>query len=143
MKIIFGITLALAAFPLRAQAPNALVDQLLERIIARERSFLASVQKRTPLIETYIQQTPDNANAGERPTGDHYFLGRFRLGATVSYQPLIEHTDAQPPPAPRPLSRPLKSCSSRTRSTPRKRAASRSKARFWSNSYLPSPARHV
>jgi len=97
MKTIFGITVALAALPLRAQAPNALVDQLLERIIARERSFLASVQTRTPLIETYIQETPDSPQAGERPTGDHYFLGRFRLGATVSYQPLIEHTDTQPP----------------------------------------------
>src|ERR1700680_4264013 len=97
MKTIFGITLALAALPLRAQPPNALVDQLLDRIVARERSFLESVQKRTPLIETYIQETPDSPQAGERPTRDHYFLGRFRLGATVSYQPLIEHTDTEPP----------------------------------------------
>ena len=96
MKTIFGIALALAALPLPAQAPNALVDQLLDRIVARERSFLESVQKRTPLIETYIQETPDTAQAGEPPTRDHYFLGRFRLGATVSYQPLVEHTDAQP-----------------------------------------------
>ena len=54
MKTILGIALALAAWPLRAQSPNALVDQLLARIIARERAFLESVQKRTPLIETYI-----------------------------------------------------------------------------------------
>jgi hypothetical protein len=97
MKTIFGIALALAALPLRAQTPNALVDQLLDRIVARERSFLESIQKRTPLIETYIQETSDSAQASERTTRDHYFLGRYRLGATVSYQPLIEHTDAQPP----------------------------------------------
>src|ERR1700720_502554 len=97
MKTIFGITLALAALPLRAQSPNVLVDQLLDRIVARERAFLESVQKRTPLIETYIQETPDALQAGEHPTRDHYFLGRFRLGAAVSYQPLIEHTDVQPP----------------------------------------------
>src|SRR5579863_628485 len=96
MKTIFGIALALTAWPLRAQSPDTLVDQLLERIVARERAFLESVQKRTPLIETYIQETPDPAQTGESPTRDHYFLGRFRLGAAVSYQPLVEHTDVQP-----------------------------------------------
>ncbi len=55
--------------------------------------MLEALSRRTPLIETYIQETP----GGERPTKDHYFLGRFRLAETVGYEPLVARTD--PPPA--------------------------------------------
>ena len=70
----------LLVWPLFAQTPNAIVDRLLDRIVEREKIFLDSAKKRTPIIETYIQEAPELAPADERPTKDHYFLGRFRLG---------------------------------------------------------------
>jgi hypothetical protein len=94
MKTFFIVTLL--ALPLFGQTPNAVVDRLLDRIVQREKVFLDSAKKRTPVIETYIQEAPEIAAADDRPTKDHYFLGRFRLGDALAYDPLIEHTDAPP-----------------------------------------------
>ncbi len=60
-------------------------------MVEHEKAFLESMRVRTPLIETYIQETGDTG-----PSRDHYFLGRFRLGETVGYESLIDRTD---PPA--------------------------------------------
>jgi hypothetical protein len=70
-------------------APNAAVEKLLDRIVERERQTPETLSQRTPLMETYIQETPGT----EMPLKDHYFLGRFRLGENVSYEPLISGTD--------------------------------------------------
>ncbi len=87
-----------AALPLAAAEPaDALVEKLLDRIVERERTFLSSIQARAPLVETYIQETPENSDASARPTKDHYFLGRFRLGETITYEPLVQRTDAPAP----------------------------------------------
>lgn len=88
--------LNLLVLPLFAQTPNAVVDRLLDRIVEREKAFLDSAKKRTPVIETYIQEAPESSPADERPTKDHYFLGRFRLGDALAYETLIERSDAPP-----------------------------------------------
>ena len=49
------------------------------------------------MVETYIQETNENADTSARPTKDHYFLGRFRLTDTLSYEGLVERTNAPPP----------------------------------------------
>src|ERR1700733_6270603 len=91
--VIFNLLI----FPLLAQTPNAVVDRLLDRIVEREKVFLDSAKMRTPVIETYIQEAPESAPADDRPTKDHYFLGRFRLGDALAYETLIERSDAPPP----------------------------------------------
>jgi hypothetical protein len=93
-KSFIGIFLVL---PLFAQNPNVVVDRLLDRIVEREKTFLESAKKRTPVIETYIQEVPESAAADERPSKDHYFLGRFQLGETLKYETLIERSDAPQP----------------------------------------------
>ena len=84
----------LLILPLFGQAPNAVVDRLLDRIVEREKTFLDGAKKRTPVIETYIQEVPAPALAEERPSKDHYFLGRFQLRETLEYETLIERSDA-------------------------------------------------
>ncbi len=86
----------LLVLPLFGQTPNAVVDRLLDRIVEREKTFLDSAKKRTPIIETYIQEAPESST-DERPTKDHYFLGRFHLGASLGYETLIERSDAPAP----------------------------------------------
>lgn len=88
------VLLCVALFPLMAADSSNPVDRLLDRIVARENSFLDSMQKRTPLIETYIQERTENAAPDTHPTKDDYFLGRFRLGDEVTYSPLLERSDA-------------------------------------------------
>jgi hypothetical protein len=95
MDRILARIILFAALPVAAQSPQNVVDQLLDRIIERERAFLESIQKRTPLIETYIQETQEQ-EAEDRLTRDHYFLGRFRLTDSVNYESFIERTDLPP-----------------------------------------------
>lgn len=81
-----------------APSSNSAVDQLLDRIVEQEHAFLERMKDRAPLIETYVQETsatPDTVG-DSRPDKDHYFLGRFRLGESVGYEKLVEHTDATP-----------------------------------------------
>src|SRR5579884_449949 len=73
--------------------PNAAVDRLLDHIVEQETAFLERMKDCAPLIETYIQEVSPAAT-GDRPDRDHYFLGRFRLGDSINYEKLIEHTDA-------------------------------------------------
>ena len=78
---------------------NAVVDRLLDRIVAQEHTFLEGMRDRAPLIETYLQES-SSSDPGVPPDKDHYFLGRFRLGETVAYEKLIEHTDSPQPKSP-------------------------------------------
>ena len=72
-----------------AEPTDALVEKLLDRIVERENVFLAAIASRTPLAETYIQETPEGSDVSARPTKDHYFLGRVRWNGVVDYQPLV------------------------------------------------------
>ena len=92
-------------------SPNDAVDRLIDRMVEREHAFIEGMKGRQPLIETYIQEISRGAgedaranadvrpSADARPSKDHYFLGRFALGATVVYEKLLERTDppAKPP----------------------------------------------
>lgn len=87
-----------SAAPLLAQNTNQVVDQLLNKVVAREQAFVETVQKRTPLIETYIQESAPIAGTNDDQTvKDHYFLGRFQLGMPLNYEPLVERTTPRPP----------------------------------------------
>src|SRR5579863_5722033 len=99
----FGLALAVApALPLAAQtaqpastaAPASTVDKMLDRVVAGERAFLERMKQRTPLVETYIQETSMAGSGDARPDKDHYFLGRFHNDDTLTYEKLVEHTDA-------------------------------------------------
>jgi hypothetical protein len=109
MRSLFLLTvLAFAGRPpASAQSPpgsasSAPVDRLLDRIAARERSLIETLSKAAPVVETYIQETPDSANPDGRPVRDHYFLGRFRPSGSIAYQPLLERTS---PPSAKPARR--------------------------------------
>jgi len=95
LALVTLIALPLAA----ADTPSnvSAADRILDRLVEHEQQFLNSIRTRTPLIETYIQETPEFTPADAPPSKDHYFLGRFRLGETLGYESLVERTDAPPP----------------------------------------------
>ncbi len=87
---------ALAMGEAPATAPNTTVDRLLDRIVEREHAFLERMLQRAPLVETYIQEFAVSDSGDARPERDHYFLGRFRMGESIAYDPLVERTEAPP-----------------------------------------------
>lgn len=90
---ILCLPLALVvAWPLVA-GQSSPVDRLLDQIVQRERSLVMYLASRSPLVETYIQETPDGMQDDSWPNRDHYFLGRLHLAGGLDYTPLIERTE--------------------------------------------------
>ena len=59
-------------------------EATVDRIFAHETQFVQSMRQYTPLVETYIQQVSPDNDLGERPTGDHYFMGRLIFDQTIT-----------------------------------------------------------
>ncbi len=55
---------------------------LVQRAIAQEKILIKNIQQRTPLVETYIQDTRPDAKLYEVPIADHYMLSRVDFGKT-------------------------------------------------------------
>jgi hypothetical protein len=55
------------------------VDQAIDRIIARERDEVTTIERLRPIVETYIQDMKPDPDMGSIPSGDHYFLGQADL----------------------------------------------------------------
>ena len=78
--------------PKYEQARQLTADQaaLVQRAVAQEKVLIKSVQLRTPLVETYIQDTRPDVKLYEVPTDDQYMLSRVDFGRDFfdrSYQP--------------------------------------------------------
>ena len=93
MKVLAWAALLLAT-PLAAEDPASAINRLLDRIVEREHVLLKTLQTHTPLVETYIQETPETTGDDAHPVKDHYFLGQIGIGPYIEYTPLVERTDA-------------------------------------------------
>jgi hypothetical protein len=54
-------------------------DQTVDRVVERERGFVAIVKHLHPLAETYIQNLHEDNDHNVEPVSDQYFLGRLDL----------------------------------------------------------------
>jgi hypothetical protein len=59
------------------------VDEAVDRIIARERDEVTTIERFRPVVETYIQDMKPDPNMGNVPAGDHYLLGQADLSNGV------------------------------------------------------------
>jgi hypothetical protein len=68
--------------PKYEQAHQLTAEQaaLVERAVAREKVLIKNIQQRTPLVETYIQDTKPDVKLYEVPVDDHYTLSRVDFG---------------------------------------------------------------
>jgi hypothetical protein len=86
----WGITsfLLLVVAPAWAAQPTPF-QQIISRINQRETQFARNMHNYSPMVETYIQDMKPDAELGEVPSGDTYFLGRLDLsrGITASFVP--------------------------------------------------------
>ena len=82
LSFILALCLLWAA-PASAEPPSSL-DRVLDQIIANERDVAVSLERWSPLVETYVQTVRPDSVTGMKPVGDHYFLGRLEL---AEYKP--------------------------------------------------------
>lgn len=61
-------------------SPSGLrADQVVDRMVQRERELLRSLSTYTPLVETYIQNMQPDRELGAVPVSDRYFLAKLDL----------------------------------------------------------------
>src|SRR5258708_37707197 len=94
LRFLLAATLAISTLPLRGQDKRA-IDGLLNEIVQHEQEFLKNLRAHSPIVETYIQETPAPDQTDALPTKDHYFLGRLSLTDTVNYESALTRTDNQ------------------------------------------------
>ncbi len=91
--ITLGVSCAYAKKqPKYEQAHQLTPDQaaLVEKAIGREKVLIKNIQQRTPLVETYIQNTKPDIKLYQVPIQDEYMLSRVDFGRGFfdkSYQP--------------------------------------------------------
>ena len=63
---------------------------LVEKAIGREKVLIKNIQQRTPLVETYIQNTKPDIKLYQVPVSDEYMLSRIDFGKVFfdkTYEP--------------------------------------------------------
>ncbi len=79
LMLTFGITAAYAKKMPRYEQMRPLTpaqSDLVNRAIAQEKVIIRNIQQRTPLVETYIQNTRPDTSLYEVPVSDYYVLSR-------------------------------------------------------------------
>ena len=56
------------------------LNQVVDRAMAREHALVIMLAKRTPLVETYLQNMKNDPQLGPVPISDHYYFGRIDMG---------------------------------------------------------------
>jgi hypothetical protein len=64
-------------------APPTTMDQVVDRVIVREKDLIKFLAPRTPIVETYMQNLAQDPQLGPIPQEDHYFLGRMDLSDSI------------------------------------------------------------
>jgi len=96
LVLTLGLSFAHAKKQPKYEAARQLTaDQnaLVQKAISQEKVLIKNIQQRTPLVETYIQDTRPDVKLYEVPVADHYMLSRVDFGKGFfdrSYQPKEE-----------------------------------------------------
>jgi hypothetical protein len=75
-------------------APSSF-DQVVDRLVVRERAFNEQMRTLQPLVETYIQTLSPDHELGLVPSSDNYFLGRLNLKNGVEDRSFLEAPKGQ------------------------------------------------
>lgn len=99
--LLFALLLALPAVAQQAPAqtpeppqPNSAVEQVIDRIIAAELETVKDLRNYSPLIEAYVQEVRPDAELGNAPQRDHYFLGKAMLAKGVVFSRMSKSTES-------------------------------------------------
>jgi len=66
------------------------MDQVVDRVILREKDLIKFLSPRTPIVETYLQDLTQDPQLGPIPHDDHYFLGRMDLSESIDRSDYLE-----------------------------------------------------
>jgi len=83
-----------AAQPLPAPAPApTTMDDVVNLFSQHEHGLIKMLAKRTPIVETYLQNLALDPQLGPVPNEDHYFLGRMDMGETIDRKDYLKEEE--------------------------------------------------
>ncbi len=87
--------------PKYGQARQLTAEQaaLVQKAVAREKVLIKAIKQRTPLVETYIQNTKPDIKLYEVPISDMYVLSRVDFGKAFVDKPYQTRRLLNPNPA--------------------------------------------
>src|SRR5258708_16960121 len=68
------------------------MEEVVKRVVDNENHMYGRMKEYSPLVETYIQNLKPDAELGEVPAGDRYFLGKADFSKTVGLVSLTDTT---------------------------------------------------
>src|SRR5580693_2218129 len=74
-------------------APPTTMDQVVDRVIMREKDLIKFLSQRTPVVETYLQNLTQDPQLGPIPQDDRYFLGRMDLSDSIDRSDFLADKD--------------------------------------------------
>ena len=72
-----------SAVPPNLPPAPATIDQVVDRLVERERDLMKMLEDRTPIVETYLQNVTFDAQLGPVPRDDRYFHGRMDFSESI------------------------------------------------------------
>jgi hypothetical protein len=90
--VLSGSMRAQTAQPSPAQATESATNQVVDRMIQQENRLMARVDRYTPLVEIYIQDTRPSQVLGPVPEHDYYYIGKADLAHGIGFRPLNVET---------------------------------------------------
>ena len=63
----------------QTSASNTALDQVVDKVAAKEAEYVKTMRQYTPLVETYLQEMQPDQTLGEVPKNDWYHLSRLSL----------------------------------------------------------------
>jgi hypothetical protein len=100
MRTLKSVLIILALFVVPARAAfgqqqitqsNGMLEQVIDKIIAREKVEMDNFRQFSPLVETYIQNMRNEKDGAAEPAGDTYFIGRAQFGKGIQLESLIDN----------------------------------------------------
>src|SRR5450755_2142403 len=73
-----------------SQATPTTMDQVVDRVVLREKDLIKFLSQRTPIVETYLQNLTQDPQLGPVPQDDHYFLGRMDFTESIDRSDFLE-----------------------------------------------------
>lgn len=73
---------------------RASFDEIVDRLIERERSFVATMRPLHPIVETYLQSFKTDLGGETLPVNDRYFLGRLDVSDGPEDTAFVDHDKA-------------------------------------------------
>lgn len=79
----------LAMRPAAGQGSGPSLDQVVDRLIARESATLDRMRELHPIVEIYLQNLRPDKNLGFAPVSDEYFLGKTYMSGEIAMKSLL------------------------------------------------------